>query len=118
MNYLFDGSPNRLLLRSPERISLYDVNARKILREVQVLRYPVKFVRWAPNYKKVAMLTRYSVVICNNDLNNVSTIFENSKVKSGTWIPVFWHFGDRSTSGGKSKSRKDKGVVFFFFFKS
>ena len=32
---------------------------------------------------KVALLARFSVMICDEDLNDICTIYENAKVKSG-----------------------------------
>ena len=85
-NYIFYGGAGRLLLRSPEWITLFDVAARKIIREIQIpSRFPIKFVCWSQDFSKVALLARFSVMICDSELNDICTIYENAKVKSGVW---------------------------------
>ena len=44
-NYIFCGGPGKIILRSPEWITLFDVDTRKIIKEIQIpSRFPIKFV--------------------------------------------------------------------------
>ncbi len=81
VNYMFTGGPGRVLLRSPEWLTLFDVGTRKVVREIQIQsRFPVKFVHWSNDFSRVALLARFSVMICDQDLNDICTIYENAKL--------------------------------------
>lgn len=86
-NYIFEGGINRLILRSAEFITLFDCQSRKIIHELQIpTRFPIKFVHWdKPNYRRCALLAKFSVMITDADLNDICTVYENAKVKSGAW---------------------------------
>ena len=86
INYIFCGGPGRILLRSQEWISMFDIASKKIIKEIQIpTRFPIKFVNWSKGYNKVALLAKFSVMICDKNLNDICTIYENAKVKSGSW---------------------------------
>merc|ERR1712176_385183 len=87
INYIFEGGINRLILRSSEFMTLFDCQSRKIIHELQIpTRFAIKFVDWdKPNYRRCALLAKFSVMICDSSLNDICTIYENAKVKSGAW---------------------------------
>jgi len=77
------GTAGRILLRSDDRISLFDTSARKILAEVVVPN--VRYVIWNNDNSMVALLCKHAVVICNRDLEQQCTVAETVRVKSGAW---------------------------------
>eukprot|EP01084_Bolivina_argentea_P035655 66103_1 len=87
VNYIFEGGVNRLIFRSSEMMTLFDVQSKKVIQSLQIpTRFPIKFVDWdSPHYKRCALLAKFSVMICDSDLNDICTIYENAKVKSGAW---------------------------------
>eukprot|EP01084_Bolivina_argentea_P081919 148341_1 len=87
VNYIFEGGIDRLILRSSEFMTLFDIKSKKIIHELQIpTRFPIKFVDWdKPYYNRCALLAKFSVMICDRDLNDICTIYENAKVKSGGW---------------------------------
>ncbi|ETO16724.1 hypothetical protein RFI_20614 [Reticulomyxa filosa] len=67
-------------------MTLFDVASRKVINELQIQsRFPVKCVHWSHDFDTCALLSRFSVMLCDSDMNEVCTIYENAKVKSGQW---------------------------------
>lgn len=86
INYIFAGGIGRLLLRSSDWITLFDVSSRKIINEINTpSRFSIKFVYWSSNFQYCALLSQFSLMICDQDLNDLCTIYEQSKMKSGAW---------------------------------
>lgn len=86
VNYIFEGGNGRLILRSAEWITLFDVMSRKVIKKMQIpTRFAIKFVCWDSEYEQCALLAKFSVIICDSNLNDICTIYENAKVKSGAW---------------------------------
>ncbi|GBG32531.1 Coatomer subunit alpha-1 [Hondaea fermentalgiana] len=79
------GTAGRVLLRSEDRISLFDTNSRRILGEVVVAM--VRHVVWNKDGTMVALLCKHAVVICNKQLEQLCTVPETVRVKSGAWGP-------------------------------
>ncbi len=78
VNYIFEGGIDRLILRSTEFMTLFDIKSKKIIHELQIpTRFPIKFVDWdKPYYNRCALLAKFSVMICDSDLNDICTIYE------------------------------------------
>lgn len=79
------GTAGRVLLRSEDRISLFDTQARRVLGEVVVPM--VRHVVWNKDGSMVALLCKHAVVICNKQLEQQCTVPESVRVKSGAWGP-------------------------------
>jgi coatomer protein complex subunit alpha (xenin) len=58
-NIFFGGTAGRLLVRSEDKIVLFDQQARKVLNEIQVSR--VKYVVWSHDCSFVALLGKHQV---------------------------------------------------------
>ena len=63
-DYLFfGGSAGRVLLRSEDRISLYDTQARRV--EAEIACSGVKYVVWSADGNFVALLSKQTVIVAN-----------------------------------------------------
>ena len=91
---LFDGgSSGRLLLRCDDRAILFEVQSRRILGELNAPK--LKSIIWSPDGTKVALLCKYCVFIADRHLEQLCSISDTVRIKSGAW--------DISLSGGSNK---------------
>lgn len=79
----FAGTSGRLLLRSDDRIMLFEPQSRRILAELQVAR--IKCVIWNQDCSKVALISKHGITIASRDLEQLCSITETVRVKSGAW---------------------------------
>lgn len=79
----FAGTTGRLILKSEEKLMLFDQQARKVLSELQVPR--VKYVVWNKDYSMIALLSKHQIVLANKQLEQLCTINETVRVKAGAW---------------------------------
>lgn len=84
------GASGRVLLRAEDRAILFEVQSRRVLGELTAPK--IKSVVWSPDGSKVAILCKYGVVIANRQLEQLCSISDNVRIKSGAW--------DISPSGG------------------
>lgn len=83
-DYIFPGGNNRILLKSEEKMVLYDLTARKVVDEVAVpggVRYTV----WSQNGQYVAFMSKHNVLMAGKNLEYFHSFHENIRVKSGAW---------------------------------
>ena len=80
---LFPVGTGMLLLRSEERISLFDVQQRKAVAELSTP--AVKYVVWSPDNSHVALLSKHGVVLANKKLEQLCMVHETIRIKSGAW---------------------------------
>lgn len=86
VNYMFPAGVGRLLLRTTESIILYDVESLKVISELPITsRHPIKYVQWSQGNKTVALMSKANIIICNRKLQELCTVNENSRIKSGGW---------------------------------
>jgi coatomer protein complex subunit alpha (xenin) len=45
-------------------------------------------VQWAKNHKYVALLSKFLIYICDNQLNELCMVNETSRIKSAIWDPA------------------------------
>jgi coatomer protein complex subunit alpha (xenin) len=83
-DYIFPGGNNRVLLKSEEKVVLYDLTARKTVDEVAV---PggVRYVVWSQNQQYVAFMSKHNVLMTGKNLEYLHSFHENIRVKSGAW---------------------------------
>jgi len=81
---LFAAGTGSLLLRSEERISLYDIQQRKALADVSVGSV-VKYVVWSHDGAHVALICKHTIVICTKKLEQLCTVHDTIRIKSGVW---------------------------------
>lgn len=89
INYIFYGGIGRLLLRTSEAMLLYDIQSLKVLAEMSTQsRHPIKYVSWSTDHQYLAMYSKATIYVTNSRLEEVCTINENSRIKSGAWDPI------------------------------
>lgn len=92
---LYDGGASgRIILRADDRAVLFEVQSRRVLGELTAPK--IKNVVWSPDGSKVALLCKYGVVIANRQLEQLCSISDTVRVKSGCW--------DVSPSGGTASN--------------
>lgn len=90
---LFEGGASgRLLLKAEDRAILFEVQSRRVLGEITAPK--IKTAIWSPDGSKVAILCKYGVVIADRQLEQLCSISDNVRIKSGAW--------DVSPTGGTS----------------
>ncbi|CAM9256260.1 unnamed protein product [Chrysoparadoxa australica] len=79
----FAGSAGRIMLRSDDRVTLYDQQSRRVMAELMASR--VKYVYWSHDSKRVALVSKHGVVMADKHLKQLCTVSETVRVKSGAW---------------------------------
>lgn len=77
------GASGRVILKAEDRAVLFEVQSRRVLGELQATK--LKSVVWSPDHSKVALVCKYGVVICDKQLEQLCSISDNVRVKSGAW---------------------------------
>jgi coatomer subunit alpha len=77
------GASGRVLLRAEDRAILFEVQSRRVLGELSAPK--IKSVIWSPDGSKVAIMCKYAVVIANRQLEQLCSITDNVRIKSGAW---------------------------------
>jgi coatomer protein complex subunit alpha (xenin) len=72
-----------MLLKSEERITLFDIQQRKAMAEVTTP--VVKYVVWSADMSHVALLSKHAIVILTRKLEQICMIHETIRIKSGAW---------------------------------
>lgn len=92
---LFDGGASgRIILRADDRAVLFEVQSRRVIGELTAPK--IKNVVWSPDGTKVALLCKYGVVIANRQLEQLCSISDTVRIKSGAW--------DVSPTGGTASN--------------
>ncbi|KAL7491627.1 hypothetical protein ACHAWT_000928 [Skeletonema menzelii] len=92
---LYDGGASgRIILRSDDRAVLFEVQSRRVIGELTAPK--IKNVVWSPDGSKVALLCKYGVVIANRQLEQLCSISDTVRIKSGAW--------DVSPTGGTNSN--------------
>lgn len=79
----FAGVTGRILLRSPNKVWLYEHGPRRVLAEMHFAH--VKRVVWSKNYEYVALMSPNNIVIATRDLECRVSLHEVVRIKSGAW---------------------------------
>ena len=82
-DYLYPAGTGSMLLKSEERITLFDIQQRKAMAEVTTP--VVKYVIWSSDMSHVALLSKHAIVILTRKLEQVCMIHETIRIKSGAW---------------------------------
>eukprot|EP00569_Conticribra_weissflogii_P016351 CAMPEP_0171400982 /NCGR_PEP_ID=MMETSP0880-20121228/7612_1 /TAXON_ID=67004 /ORGANISM="Thalassiosira weissflogii, Strain CCMP1336" /LENGTH=1288 /DNA_ID=CAMNT_0011915391 /DNA_START=12 /DNA_END=3878 /DNA_ORIENTATION=+ len=92
---LFDGGASgRIILRSDDRAVLFEVQSRRVIGELTAPK--IKNIVWSPDGSKVALLCKYGVVIADRQLEQLCSISDTVRIKSGAW--------DISPTGGTNSN--------------
>lgn len=88
------GASGRVLLRVEDKAVLFEVQSRRVLGELNTPK--LKSVVWSPDGSKVALLCKYGIVIADRQLEQLCSISDTVRIKSGAW--------DVSPTGGTSSN--------------
>mmetsp|Transcript_23588 Transcript_23588/g.31342 ORF Transcript_23588/g.31342 Transcript_23588/m.31342 type:complete len:1298 (+) Transcript_23588:62-3955(+) len=77
------GASGRILLRADDRAILFEIQSRRVLGEISSPK--IKSAVWSPDGSKVALLCKYGVVIADRQLEQLCSINDNVRIKSGAW---------------------------------
>lgn len=92
---LYDGgAPGRIILRADDRAILFEVQSRRVLGELTAPK--IKSLVWSPDGSKLAILCKYGVVIADRQLEQLCSISDTVRIKSGAW--------DASDTGGTNSN--------------
>jgi len=80
---IFYAGTGSLLLRDAEQVTLFDVQQKRNLASVKISK--VRAVVWSSDMSHVALYSKHVLAICNRKLENLCTIHENVRIKSGAW---------------------------------
>jgi len=79
----FAGTSGRVLLKSEDRVVLFEQQSRRVLGESQIPR--VKYVFWNHDCSRVALVSKHAIVIASRQLEQLCSVSETVRVKSGGW---------------------------------
>ena len=77
------GASGRVLLRAEDRAILFEVQSRRVLGELTAPK--IKSVVWSPDGSKVAIICKYGIVMADKQLEQLCSISDNVRIKSGAW---------------------------------
>eukprot|EP00003_Mantamonas_plastica_P024157 TRINITY_DN4465_c0_g1_i4.p1 TRINITY_DN4465_c0_g1~~TRINITY_DN4465_c0_g1_i4.p1 ORF type:complete len:1033 (-),score=367.66 TRINITY_DN4465_c0_g1_i4:157-3255(-) len=80
---MFYAGTGAVLLRCEDRITLFDVQHSKTVAEISCPM--VKYVVWSNDMQHLALFSKHVIVIANKNLEQLATIHETVRVKSGAW---------------------------------
>ncbi|KAL5010139.1 hypothetical protein ScPMuIL_012444 [Solemya velum] len=80
---IFYAGTGCLLLKDGDGVTLFDVQQKRSLASIKISK--VKYVVWSADMNYVALLSKHVIAVCNRKLENLCTIHENIRVKSGAW---------------------------------
>merc|ERR1719163_511103 len=84
---MFPASIGNLLLVGQEKVTLFNIQSRKETASIVTgASGQVRFAYWTPNHKRLALMSKTVIVICDGKLRELCRISE-SKLKSGVWAP-------------------------------
>jgi len=88
LTHIFPAGRDKLLMRTPDAMLLFDVDGNKLLGEMMTpCRYPIRYIHWSENMKYVAMLSKANIFVATANLEEHHQISETERVKSGVWDP-------------------------------
>lgn len=80
---IFYAGTGCLLLKDNEVVSLFDVQQKRVMSSIKVSK--VKHVIWSADMAYLALISKHNITICNKKMENLCSIHENVRVKSGAW---------------------------------
>jgi coatomer protein complex subunit alpha (xenin) len=79
----FGGISGRMLLKTEDRVLLFDHQARKVLSEIQAPR--IKYIAWNNDFSMVALVAKHTIVLANKNFEQLCTVNETVRLKGGGW---------------------------------
>lgn len=84
-NMFAGGIAGQVLLKCEEKVVQFDIQQRKIIGEITIP--DVKFVYWSFDGQSplVALVAKDTIIIANKKLDQLCTVHETIRIKSGAW---------------------------------
>eukprot|EP00602_Paraphysomonas_sp_CaronLab_P003921 CAMPEP_0185017118 /NCGR_PEP_ID=MMETSP1103-20130426/76_1 /TAXON_ID=36769 /ORGANISM="Paraphysomonas bandaiensis, Strain Caron Lab Isolate" /LENGTH=1209 /DNA_ID=CAMNT_0027546379 /DNA_START=137 /DNA_END=3767 /DNA_ORIENTATION=- len=89
-NMFYGGANGRVILKTEDRVLLFDVQARRVISELQVPR--VKYVVWNHDFSYVALFSKHQLVLATKHFEQLCVAAETVNLKGGCWddsAPIF-----------------------------
>lgn len=80
---LFYAGTGNLLVKEGDHVTMYDVQQKRTLGSVRIPK--ARYVIWSSDMSFVAILAKHQILICDRKLEQLCSINENIRVKSGSW---------------------------------
>jgi coatomer protein complex subunit alpha (xenin) len=80
---IFYAGTGNLLVKEGDMVTLYDVQQKRTLATVRIPK--AKYVIWSNDMAYVAIFSPHQILICDRKLDQLCSINENIRVKSGSW---------------------------------
>ena len=80
---IFFAGTGNLLVKEADMVTLYDVQQKRTLASVRIPK--ARYVVWSNDSAYIAILARHQILICDKKLEQLCSIAENIRVKSGSW---------------------------------
>lgn len=92
---LFPANSNsKIILKTEERVILYDLTAKKVINELIIPR--IKYIYWNQDNSLVALVSKHQIVLATKNFDHLCTINETIRIKGGAW--------DASSSSAQSNA--------------
>lgn len=110
--HMFYGGIGRLLLRTPESVVLYDIQTPKVIKELPTPgRFPIKYTVWSGDHKHLALFSKQNIYVTNANLEELCTVTETTRIKSGAWDPAGVFIYTTATHIKYLLTNGDSGVI-------
>ncbi|ENN79199.1 hypothetical protein D910_09097 [Dendroctonus ponderosae] len=106
---IFYAGTGMLLLRDAERVTLFDVQQKRTLAQVKINK--CRYAVWSSDMSHIALLAKHTVTVCNRKLEVLSSLHENTRVKSGTWDDSGIFFYTTSNHIKYTMTNGDHGII-------
>jgi coatomer protein complex subunit alpha (xenin) len=80
---IFQATSGRLLLKTDDKIHLYDFEQQSVIASITASN--TKYVVWSDDNSRVALLSKHVIVIANSKLEQMCSIHETIRIKSGSF---------------------------------
>lgn len=80
---VFLAGGKTILVVSASIVMLYDLETRSSLHELSC--QGTRYVSWSSDQSKIAILSKHNIIIASKTLEQICTVHETIKIKSGAW---------------------------------
>lgn len=110
---IFPAGIGRILCRAGERMILFDLQTKQVITDLMTTnaRHPIKYVSWSRDRKFVALMSKFTILICSSKLTQLAAVTETTRIKSGVWDPSGVFVYTTSTHIKYSLTCGDNGII-------
>lgn len=76
------GVSGRLILRSEDKLTLFEQQSRRVINEIQAVR--IKYISWNRDGSLVALMGKHSLVLATRNLEQLCAVTETVRIKVRT----------------------------------